>query len=81
MFYIACYDLDKFREFVFKSPFLKRFDVEPELVEAIGSDDMELLRFAFKWLRFALFGEMTIKPNQELLSERERDMLRNKINR
>jgi Fe-S-cluster containining protein len=81
MFYMACYDLDKFREFVFKSPFLKRFEIEPELVEKIRPDDMELMRFAFQWLRFALFGEMTIKPNEEFLSERERDMLKNKINR
>jgi len=79
MFYMACYDLDKFRAFVFESRFLNRFKIEPEVIEAIKSDDIELLKFAFRWLRFALFGELSIEPNPELLSDRERDMLKNKI--
>lgn len=79
MFYMACYDLDKFRDFVFKSRFLDRFVIEPEVVEAVRSDDIELMRFAFRWLRFALFGEMTIEVNAKNLSERERDMIENKI--
>ncbi len=78
MFYMACYDLDKFREFVFKSRFLERFRVEPGKQEAMRSSDMELLRFAFQWLRFALFGEMTMEVNPEHLSERERKSLSNK---
>ena len=36
MFYTACYDLDSFREFVFESTFLERFELEAELVEAIS---------------------------------------------
>jgi Fe-S-cluster containining protein len=78
MFYMACYDLDKFREFVFQSRFLDRFLVEPAIREAMRSDDLELMKFAFRWLRFALFGELTIKVNEELLSEREREMLHSK---
>ncbi len=79
MFYMASYDLDKFRKFVFESRFLTRFVVEPELQETLRSSDKELMRFAFRWLRFALFGEITIELNKELLSERERDMVENKI--
>lgn len=60
MFYIGCYDLDGFRRFVFTSSFLDRFVVAPELVERLKSDDIELLKFAFRWLRFALFGEQTL---------------------
>ena len=60
MFFIGCYDLDTFRRLVFKSSFLDRFDVAPDLAERLKSDDFELLRFAFRWLRFALFGEPTI---------------------
>jgi uncharacterized protein len=80
MFYMACYDLDKFRKFVLESNFLDRFILEDKELEAIKSDDIELMRFAFRWLRFALFGEITLKLNEELLSERERDLLKNKIN-
>jgi hypothetical protein len=57
---MACYDLDRFRQFVFDSTFLQRFELEPELVERIRTDDDELLRFAFRWLRFALFAEPTM---------------------
>jgi len=81
MFYMASYDLDKFRQFVTKDKFLKRFRIDPELVEKLRSDDMEMMRFAFRWLRFALFGEMTIELNEDLLSEREKDMVKNKIKR
>ena len=79
MFYMACYDLDKFRKFVLESKFLDRFIIEDKELEAIKSDDIELMRFAFRWLRFAIFGEITLKLNEELLSERERDLLKNKI--
>jgi Fe-S-cluster containining protein len=61
MFYTACYDLDKFRSFVFESTFLERFEVEPELVEEIREDDEALLAFGFRWLRYALFAEPTVK--------------------
>ncbi|MFO7653608.1 MAG: YkgJ family cysteine cluster protein [Candidatus Krumholzibacteriia bacterium] len=61
LFYMACYDLDSFRRFVFRSTFLKRFDLEPDLIERIRDDDEELLRFAFRWLKLALFGEPTVK--------------------
>ncbi len=64
MFYMACYDLDSFRSFVFESSFRERFELEPDLVEKLGADDAALLRFAFRWLRFALFGEPTMKPRQ-----------------
>jgi Fe-S-cluster containining protein len=61
MFHMACYDLDRFRRFVFESSFLRRFELEPALAERIRDDDRELLRFAFRWLRYALFGEPTVK--------------------
>lgn len=65
MFFMACYNLDRFREFVFGSSFLQKFDVEPDLVEALRTDDEQLLRFAFRWIRFALFHERTVTPNPD----------------
>jgi Fe-S-cluster containining protein len=65
LFYMAAYDLDTFRRFVFGSTFLKRFEVEDEVLAAIRDDDEELLRFAFRWLRLALFGEPTLKIRPE----------------
>jgi len=61
MFFMASYNLDKFREFVFKSKFFKRFKIETTHKESLSSDDVELMKFAFGWLKFSLFGEKTIQ--------------------
>jgi hypothetical protein len=60
MFHTACFDLDRFRAFVFESTFLTRFELPAEEVEAMRADDLALLRFAFRWLRYALFAEPTM---------------------
>jgi Fe-S-cluster containining protein len=66
MLYTACYDLDKFREFVFDSTLLQRFEVDEDLVEEMRYSDEALLRFSFLWLRFSLFGEPTVKVKSEV---------------
>jgi Fe-S-cluster containining protein len=66
MLYTACYDLDKFREFVFESTLLDRFDVDEDFVEEMHYDDEALLRLGFLWLRFSLFGEPTMKVKAEV---------------
>ncbi len=58
MLFMALYNIDKFRDFVFNSTFLDRFEVEePDRIEKIKSSDEELLKFAFDWIKFGLFGE------------------------
>jgi uncharacterized protein len=64
MFFMAAYDLDTFREFVFGTTFVKRFDLDDELVERLRTDDRALLLFGLGWLRFALFGEPTLRRRQ-----------------
>jgi uncharacterized protein len=61
MLFTACYDLDAFRDFVFGSTLLQRIEIDDDLVEELRYDDEGLLRFAFLWLRFSLFGERTVK--------------------
>ena len=67
MFFTACYDLDRFRQFVFGSTLLQRFDVDEDFVEEMRYDDEALLRFGFLWIRFSLFGESTLKAKPEVL--------------
>jgi Fe-S-cluster containining protein len=69
MFYTACYDLDKFRRFIFQTTFLDRFGLEPQLVQELRHDDHALLRFAYRWLRFALFAEPTIAVRDRAATE------------
>ena len=61
MFYMACYDLDRFRRFVFDTKFLALFEIDEARVEAMRTSDEELLEFAMLWLRFSLFHEKTLK--------------------
>lgn len=61
MFFTACYDLDTFRSLVLSPAFLTRFELEDELAEQLAHEDEALFRFAFRWLRFALFAEPTMR--------------------
>ena len=61
MFYMACYDVDRFRQFVFGTRFLQLFDVDEARAEALQTDDEELLELGMHWIRFSIFGERTMK--------------------
>jgi hypothetical protein len=61
MFFMASYNMDRFREFIFQSKFFDLFHVDQDLMEMLKSDDVALMRFAFDWLKFSLFGEKTIR--------------------
>ncbi|MFH0900644.1 MAG: YkgJ family cysteine cluster protein [Pseudomonadota bacterium] len=67
MYFMACYDLDRMRRFVFGSSFLDRFEVEGDVVERLRTDEEALLAFSFRWLQFCLFGDPTMKPKAEVL--------------
>lgn len=67
MFFMASYNLDKFRKFIFESNFLKLFEIEPALKEKLFSDDVELMKFAFDWLKFSLYGDKTIRIRPEAI--------------
>ena len=62
LFIMASYDLDTFRQFVFESSFLERFEVDINTVKSIRSEQESLLKFGMEWLLFALFNEGTIRP-------------------
>jgi Fe-S-cluster containining protein len=65
MFFNATYDLQKFREFVFGSSLLERFDVDEEFIHQMQNSNEALLHFGFLWIRFAVFGESTMKVRAE----------------
>ncbi|HUW63700.1 MAG TPA: YkgJ family cysteine cluster protein [Spirochaetia bacterium] len=54
MFYMGCYDLDRFRRFVLESRFLDVFDLPVGLVDQIKTDDLALLSLGIAWLDFGL---------------------------
>ncbi|MCJ7593845.1 MAG: YkgJ family cysteine cluster protein [Desulfobacterales bacterium] len=65
MVFMALYNLDRFRAFVFGSTFLQRFDVDSIRVEKIKRDDLELLKLGIDWLKFGLFGQKLFQVRDE----------------
>ncbi|MEW5948854.1 MAG: YkgJ family cysteine cluster protein [Thermodesulfobacteriota bacterium] len=59
MAFMACYNLDAFRSFVFESTFLKRFKVPSKVIKKLRADDVELMKFGLNWLKFFLGHENT----------------------
>lgn len=74
MLYMVFYDIDKFREFVFGSTFLQKFDVEKERQAKIKEDDVELLKFGYDWLKFAFFGAPTMTIAGQVRSAKEEEI-------
>ncbi|MEN2986015.1 MAG: YkgJ family cysteine cluster protein [Thermodesulfovibrionaceae bacterium] len=60
-FYMCCYNLDAFRNFVFESRFLKVFDISEERVEKMKNDEVELLKFGFDYMKYLLMIKETLK--------------------
>lgn len=49
--FLVCYNIDGFRRFVEKQKLLSHFQLEKEVRRRIASDDGELLKFGFEWLK------------------------------
>lgn len=72
MFFIASYDLDKFRRFVFDSRFLDAFEVDAEEIERMRTDDVALMKFGFRYIKFLMMMEDSLKPREGVLDEAKR---------
>ena len=70
LFFMACYDIDRFREFVFAESFTRLFELKQDEKDALAKDDIALLQFAFRFLRQVMFGEESIALNAEAAQER-----------
>lgn len=73
MLMMALYDLDRFREFVFNSSFLDRFEMDEDTLFAIKTDEEALLDLGYRWVRFGLLGQKTLE-----LTEQAKAALENK---
>ncbi len=71
MFFMVSTDTDYFRAFVFESSFLETYDIPAERIEKLRTDDTELLKLAYEWLRSAMFAEETLKFKEGVLAARK----------
>ncbi len=70
LFFLACYDVDRFREFVASEGFANLFDIPADEMHGILLDDISLMRFGFRLLHQILFGEMTIALREVAVAAR-----------
>lgn len=64
MFFMASYDIDRFRRFVMSESFVKMYDLSDDEYAALENDDIALMKFGFKLMKQVFFGEMSIKERE-----------------
>jgi len=84
LFFMACYDLDRFREFVTSASFNELYDLPQDLQQQIRTDDIALMDFGFRLMRQVMFNEMSIdiKPDameKRLARKQEREKMLDEI--
>ena len=67
MFFMVSTDVEKFRQFVFETRFLDTYEIDPEAVEIIKTDDASLLLLGFDWMKSVMFKEPTIAMREHVL--------------
>ncbi|CAB1077522.1 protein of unknown function UPF0153 [Olavius algarvensis Delta 1 endosymbiont] len=65
MAFMASYNLDTFRRFVFDSSFLTRFNVPAERLAAVRANDTDLLLLGFDWILRFLFGQGSLQEQDK----------------
>ena len=61
LFFMACYDIDTFHDFVESEAFGKLFKLSADEKAMLMADDVDLMQFAFRFLKQVLFGEQSIE--------------------
>ena len=56
MAFMATYNVDHLRDFIFQSSFLKRYRVKSALLKKLKTNDVQLLKFGFEWVKLFVFG-------------------------
>jgi Fe-S-cluster containining protein len=70
LFFMTCYDVDRFRAFVASESFNDVYDIPAAERESILADDVLLLQFGFRFLRQVLFGETSIAMREASVEAR-----------
>ncbi len=58
--FMVCYDIDRFRSMIEQNNVLKLFSLPKDLRKRIKTDDGELLKFGFEWIKLILSGKSSL---------------------
>ena len=64
LFFMASYHIDQFQKFVTSDQFQSNYDLDPELVEKLKTDQVEVIEFGQKFLKQILFGEKMFEEKE-----------------
>ena len=70
LFFMACFDQDRFRRFVLSPAFKNNYTLDEETYAKIEKDDVDLMYFAFRLMRQVLYNEKTIAEVDGALEKR-----------
>jgi hypothetical protein len=62
--------MDRFRRFVFESKFLDIFVIDKKEIENIRTDDVALIKLAFKYIKYLLMLEETLTVKKEHIKKK-----------
>ncbi len=84
LWFLASYDIDGFREFVFSPSFEEVFVLSDDEKERLKNDDVEMMKFAARFLDQVMFGVFTIDRRADAREKRlakaqERKQLHDKV--
>lgn len=80
IFFMASTDIEKFRDFVLNSSFLETYDIDAETIRKIKEDDIEMMRFSFKFLAASIFGTQALAIKAEKIKERAERIKKDQVN-
>jgi Fe-S-cluster containining protein len=83
-FFMACYDVDRFREFIKSEGFNATFDIDDATRKSLYDDDLALLKFGEQMIRQVMFGEESIQRKADAYEQlkarrKEQAMLREEL--
>lgn len=70
LFFIACYDVDQFREFIKSPSFDDVYEVDDAIKTKLYNDDVELMLFGQRFLAQVMFGDEFLKMRPDAYERR-----------
>lgn len=58
--FMVCYNVDGFRDYMYSNALLRQFRISGNQKKSIETDDSELLKFGFQWLKLLLTGSSNL---------------------
>ena len=64
LFFMASYDMDRFRRFVLSDQFRSTYEVDAATYEVLEKEDVALMQFGVRFMKQVFFGERTIAERE-----------------